>query len=1126
MADPTEHWLRQLGLEEYAGIFAEQRIDQEVLPHLSDGDLEKLGIPLGPRKKLLRAIEGLEADAPPSSGRLDTPSQAADSSHAERRQLTVMFCDLVGSTELSQRLDPEDLREINRAYQDLCKNALEPYEGYIARYMGDGVLAYFGYPQAHEDDAERAILASLDLLQAMAGLNAEISKEYEVDLSIRIGIATGPVVVGDLIGEGASRENAVVGETPNVAARLQALAEPGSVIIAPGTYALTGRQFEYQDSGTHAIKGIAEPVRTWRVIGRSAARSRFEALHRSMLTPLIGREHEIALLLDRWQQARDGDGQVVVLTGEAGIGKSRIAETLRDRTAAERPMRLRYQCSPHHSNSELFPFVEAFQRAAQFEDSDAPADKLEKLESLLSQGTDDVAAVAPLFAALLSVPTGTRYPPLDMSSEAVKARTLEALYEQVEGLSRQRPVLVLFEDAHWADPTSLELLAMLIEQVRSAQVLILITARPEFSPSWSDYMHITSFNLNRFSRGLVNTMVEKVTRGKSLPDEVREQIIDRTDGVPLFVEELTKTVLESGLLEERSASYVLTGPLPPLAIPSTLNDSLMARLDRLGSIKDVAQTAAAIGREFSQALLAAVSPLDDDALQDALGTLVEAELIFPHGRGRHGYIFKHALVQEAAYDSMLRKRRRQLHGSIAHAIQDQFPEIVMGQPEILAHHFSAAGQVATATDYWLQAGRRATERSANKEAVRHLLRGLEELKQLASSVDRDRLELSLQIAMTTPITAISGFGSSESEASYGRARELCEVLGATEQLVTVFHGLWVRHTVTLAHREAGKVAAQLLRMGEREDIEAARMIGHRLSGWNAVFRGNLDVAGAHIEQALSIYDQDRVKHRELRLRSHHDHRVATLSCLAIHQWLCGFPEQALATRDEAIAYGRELEHATSLAYALFHAGCSLAGFSNDPGAAREFGDELFQLAKHQGFPMYIAAGTVVQGWAIGKSGDLHAGIAQLQDGLVKVEGGRIRYFLPSYLAMLARLYMDSGNVDDARRALKDAKTLVEQTDERMWEAELNRLTGDVLLMLGEEPPESVQSEYEQAIEIARGAGAKSLELRASTSLARLWSTQGRCAEARAVLEPVYAHFTEGFETVDLRQARSVLAELS
>jgi class 3 adenylate cyclase/predicted ATPase len=1126
MANRTEHWLRQLGLEEYAAVFAEQRIDHEVLAELTDGDLERIGIPLGPRKKLLKAIGALIAQSPPPSGGLDTAASAPDSSHAERRQLTVMFCDLAGSTELSRRLDPEDLREINRAYQDLCKSTLESYEGYIARYMGDGVLAYFGYPLAHEDDAERAILASLDLLQAMSQLSAGVSKEHAVDLSVRIGIATGPVVVGDLIGEGASRENAVVGETPNVAARLQALAEPGAVMIAPGTHALAGNHFECESTGMHSIKGINEPMRVWRVVGRRAAASRFEAQHKTTLTPLVGREHEISLLLDRWQQAKDGDGQVVVLTGEAGIGKSRIVETLADRIGDEQPIQLRYQCSPHHTSSELFPFIEAFQREAQFQDSDPPAVKLQKLESLLSRGSENTTTVAPLFAALLSVPTDDRYPMLELSSEAIKARTLAALYEQLEGLSRQRPVLVIFEDAHWADPTSLDLLALLIEQVRATQVLIVITARPEFSPSWSDYTHITSFNLNRFSRGLVNTMIEKVTHGKSLPDEVRDQIIDRTDGVPLFVEELTKTVLESGLLEEHSEGYVLVGPLPALAIPSTLNDSLMARLDRLGPIKDVAQTAAAIGREFSYGLLAAISPLDDDALQQSLGLLVEAELIFPHGRSRQSYIFKHALVQDAAYDSMLRKRRRQLHGQIAQAIQEHFPDIVTGQPEILAHHYSVAGHVEAAIGYWLQAGRRATERSANREAVRHILSGLEALKELAPSVDRDRLELSLQIAMTTPITAISGFASPESEGSYDRARQLCESLGTAEELVIVLHGQWVSHTVQLAHREAGEVAAQLLRMGERHDIVTACMIGHRVTGWNALFRGKLDVAGPHLEQALSIYDRDPVAFRELRLRTHHDHRVASLSCLAIHRWLCGFPERAFEARADAIAYAREIEHVSSLAYALLHAGCLSAAFSDDPVAARDYGGELLDLAIDQELPTYMVAGTVIMGWAIGKSGDVRAGIEQLREGLDKVRSSRIRYFLPSYLALLVRLYLESGDAENARQTLLDAQTLVEHSDERVWEAELHRLTGDVFLMLGNESSEAIQSQYERALEAARRAGAKSLELRACTSLARLLRTRGRSDDARRVLSPVYDWFTEGFDTPDLKMARSVLSDLS
>jgi len=1121
MGEHIEDWLRRLGLEEHAGVFAEQRIDREVLPDLTGDDLEKLGIPLGHRKKLLKAIEALDGEAPEAPG-----ADAPEAPHAERRQLTVMFCDLVGSTELSQRLDPEDLREINRAYQDLCKETLETYEGYIARYMGDGVLAYFGYPRAHEDDAERAVLASLDLLGAMDRLDAGLPGEHGLSLSVRIGIATGPVVVGDLIGEGASQESAVVGETPNVAARLQALADPGTVIIAPGTHELAGHRFECEDSGTHALKGVADPVRAWRVVARGAAQTRFEARHKTALTPLIGRETEIALLLDRWQQAREGDGQVVVLTGEAGIGKSRIAETLLERTASDQPLRLRYQCSPHHANSELFPFVDAFQRAAHFEDSDPPEVRLEKLEALLSQGTDDVADVAPLIADLLSVPIGDRYPPLDLSAEALKARTLEALTEQLDGLSRQRPVLVTFEDAHWADPTSLELLTMEIEQSRSSRVLMLITARPDFSPPWSDYLHITTFNLNRFSRSLANAMVERVARGKALPDEVRDQIVEKTDGVPLFVEELTKTVLESEWLEERLDGYVLTGPLPTLAIPSTLNDSLMARLDRLGSIKDVAQTASAIGREFSYELLAAVSPLDQGALRDALDQLVASELIFPHGRTSKSYIFKHALVLDAAYDSMLRKRRRQLHGRIANAIQDGFPEIVAAQPEVLAHHFAAADQFEKAIAYWLLAGQRAAVRSANREAVRHLQAGLEALKELAPSADRDRLELSLQIAMTTPMTAISGFASLESEVSYARARELCDSLGETEQIVTVLHGQWVRHTVSLGHREAAKIAAQLLNMGESQDNQTALMMGHRLVGWNELFRGRLKRSEPHLREAVTIYDSDPLMYRELRLRSHHDPRVAALSALTIHQWLSGLPDRAIEVQEECIAHARELDHAASMAYALFHAGCIPAALSNDPAAVRRLGSELIELATEQELATYTTNGVVIMGWVTGALGDLSAGIARMEEGFEVASKGRFRYFLTVFFGLFARLHIQAGNMEIALQTLTDAKDLVEDSDERLWEAELHRVTGEALGESTGRDREAVQAEYERALDIARSAGAKSLELRAATSLARLWAEEDRVDDARALLEPAYEWFTEGFDTPDLKDARSVLDSLN
>jgi class 3 adenylate cyclase/predicted ATPase len=1114
-----EDWLRRLGLEEHAGLFAEQRIDREVLPDLSAEDLEQLGIPLGHRKKLLKAIAALSGDAEEEL-EADSP-EAAD---AERRQLTVMFCDLVGSTALSQRLDPEDLREINRAYQDLCKETLESYEGYIARYMGDGVLAYFGYPRAHEDDPERAILASLDLLAAMDGLNADLSGEH--DLAVRIGVATGPVVVGDLIGRGASQESAVVGETPNVAARLQALAEPGAVVIAPGTHTLAGHRFTCEDFGTHSLKGVAEPLRTWRVTGRADSESRFEALHRTALTPLVGRDTEIALLQDRWQQARDGDGQVVVLTGEAGIGKSRIAETLLERTASDTAFRLRYQCSPHHANSELFPFVDAFQRAARFEDADPPEARLAKLEALLAKGADDVADVIPLFAALLSVPVGERYPRVDLSAEALKSRTLEALTEQLEGLSRQRPVLVTFEDAHWADPTSLELLTMEIEQSRTSRVLILVTARPEFSPPWSDYLHITTFNLNRFSRSLANAMVARVARGKALPDEVRDQIVEKTDGVPLFVEELTKTVLESGWLEERGDRYELTGPLPGLEIPSTLNDSLMARLDRLGATKSVAQTASAIGREFSYDLLAAVAPLDQDALGEALEQLVASELVFPHGRTTRSYIFKHALVLDAAYDSMLRKRRRELHGRIANAIRDGFPEIVAAQPEVLAYHYAGAGQTDKAIAYWLLAGQRATARSANREAVRHLQIGLEALNELSPSTERDRLELSLQIAMTTPMTAISGFASVESEKSYARARELCDSLGETEQLVTVLHGQWVRHTVTLGHCEATKIAAQLLKMGERQDNETALMMGHRLVAWNKLFRGHLEVVEPHIRKALAVYDSNPVKYRELRLRSHHDPRVASLSALAIQQWLSGFPERSVEAQEECIAHARDLDHAASMAYALFHAGCIPAALGNDPVTVRRLGSELTALATEQELATYTTNGSIIMGWVTGAIDDPATGIARMKEGFDIVGTGRFRYFLTIFLGLFARLNIQLGATRQALGTLAEASDLIDESDERLWSAEIHRLKGDALGGSEDGDGEAVQAEYEHALRIAASVGSKSLELRAATSLARLWARENRVGDARGLLGPIYEWFTEGFDTPDLKEARSVLEDLN
>ena len=595
-------WLHSLGMQQYEEAFRANAIDAAVLPELTADDLKDLGIGLvGHRRKLLAAIATLRSDVDPV---IETPAATAPS--AERRQLTVMFCDLVGSTALSARLDPEDLREVIAAYHRVVAEVIAGFDGFVSRYMGDGVLVYFGYPQAHEDDAERAVRAGLGAIDAVRRLDVELVK-----LQTRVGIATGLVVVGDLIGAGSAQEQTVVGETPNLAARLQTLAEPDSVVIAAGTRRLVGDLFEYRDLGAVDVKGIAGPVPIWQVLHPSVVVSRFEALRGAALTRLVGRDEEIDLLLRRWVRAKTGDGQVVLISGEPGIGKSRITAELEERLHVEPHLRLRYFCSPYHQDSALFPFVDQLGRAAGFAREDPPVVKLEKLEALLIRAAAPDEDVA-FLADLLSLPASERHPLPNLSPQRKKERTLEALIRQLEGLARQQPVVLVFEDAHWIDPTSRELLDLTVERVRILAVLLVVTFRPEFQPSWTGQPHVSMMALNRLDRRYRTALVAQIAGGKPLPDEVIDQIADRTDGVPLFVEELTKSVLESGLLREEADRFVLDRALPPFAIPTSLHNSLMARLDRLASVRHVAQIGAAIGREFSYALVHTVSRLSDE----------------------------------------------------------------------------------------------------------------------------------------------------------------------------------------------------------------------------------------------------------------------------------------------------------------------------------------------------------------------------------------------------------------------------------------------------------------------------------------------------------------------------------
>jgi class 3 adenylate cyclase/predicted ATPase len=1109
-------WLQGLGLERYVPAFRDNEIDWDALPKLSAEDLKDLGVVLGGhRRRLLDAIAALGATAPAASATVaprDAPAPAA----AERRQLTVMFCDLVGSTELSARLDPEDLREVIAAYHRAVANVVRSFDGLVAKYMGDGVLVYFGYPQAHEDDAERAVRAGLSVVDAVARLDVK-----SVRLQARIGIATGLVVVGDLIGEGSAQEQSVVGETPNLAARLQALAEPETVVIAAGTRRLVGALFEYRDLGAVEMKGIAGPVSAWQVLRPSVVASRFEALHGSALTPLVGRDEEIDLLLRRWARAKVGDGQVVLVSGEPGLGKSRITAELEERLHAEPHLRLRYFCSPYHQDSALFPFVDQLGRASGFARDDPPAAKLEKLEGLLALAAPPDEDMA-LIADLMSLPASKRHPLPNLSPQRKKERTLEALIQQLKGLARRQPVVMVFEDAHWIDPTSRELLDLIVERVLSLPVLLIVTFRPEFQPPWTGQPQVTVLALSRLDRRDRAALVEHIAGGKPFPNEVIDQIADRTDGVPLFVEELTKSVLESGLLREESDRYVLDRTLPPFAIPTTLHDSLMARLDRLASVRHVAQIGAAIGREFTYALLHAVSRLPADELQMALARLVESELVLQRGTPPDAvYSFKHALVQDAAHSSLLRGARQQLHAQIAEALERLSPELVDSQPELLAQHYSEAGLAGKSVAYWGKAGRRSAARSAMAEAALQLRKGLDQLALLPDTPERQRQELEFQSTLGAALDTVRGQAAPETGHVYARARVLWEQLGSPSEFLRIPYGQSMHHALRGELDLARRLDEDLLRLSRQRNDSAGLVLGHLSSGMTLMLAGRFALSRSHLEEALGLYDP--TSHRSLvdQAGTSHPH-VSSQSHLGIVLFCLGFLDQAVARSSAAITEARRLSHPRSLAVSLTY-GSRLLSIIGEIAALDERADQLVAVTTEQGFPVWRAAGTMYRGWVRVKNGDVAEGITLLHSGSSAYGATGMGVFVAHFIALLAGAFEIAGRVEEAGTLLDDAFQIVERTGERWFAAELNRYKGQLLLRQGHS--ETAEELYRKALSIAREQEAKLWELRAAASLARLWRDHGRRAEARDLLAPVYGWFTEGFDTQDLKDAKALLDEL-
>jgi predicted ATPase/class 3 adenylate cyclase len=1115
-------WLERQGLAQYARAFEEHNIGFDVLPELGTDDLKEVGVPLGDRKRLLKAIADLRnslesaGEAETGAAARDPPTRRAD---PERRQLTLLFCDLVASTELSARLDPEDLREVVHAYQASVAAVVTRFEGHVAKYMGDGVLVYFGYPGAHEDDPERAVRAGLELVHAVSKLQIR----PDVELKARVGIATGEVVVGDLVGQGSAEEHAAIGETPNLVARLYTLGEPGSVIIGRRTRRLVGDLFEVASLGIHHLKGFSEPMQAWCVIGEGFAENRFEALRGASLTPLIGRDHELRLLLERWHRAKEGHGQVVLLSGEPGIGKSRLIRALRERLGGENYTPLSHYCSPYHQNSALYPVIGLLERAAGLSRAEPPEHQLEKLEAFLSRSTKQVEEVVSLFAALLGIPTGDGYPPLDLSPERQKARTFEVLLDQVESLARRQPVLSLYKDLHWVDPSTRELLGLIVDRARRLPVLVIMTFRPDFVPSWPPRRHVTPIALGPLTERQSIAMIEWLTDGRALPPTVLDQILGKAEGVPLFVEELTKTALASGLLKNRGDRYELAAPLPQLAIPTTLRDSLMARLDRLAPAKVVAQVAACIGREFTYPLLAAVSPLPDTEVQAALNRLVAAGLVFSRGTTPEAsYAFKHALVRDAAHQTLLKAQRQQLHGRIARMLEERFPETVEIEPELLAQHCTEAGLIEQAVEYCQRAGQQALARSATAEAVAQLDRGLELLVGLPDGPERRRRELGLQLMLGPALIAAKGFAAPETGRAYARACELCRELGDIPRLLPALYGQSVVHWQRAELAAAHEVARELLELAEEEGEAAAEVVGHRTLGTFLFQLGRLAQSLAHSEIGLALYDS--VRDRSSRFVYAIDSRVVCLLWLSQALLGLGYPEQAQVRQSEALASARELAHPNTIAQALF-CDWTLHQLLRDGRATQAQTEELIALATEQGLPLWLAAGVVIRGRTLAAGGRAEDGVAVIRRGLADYRATGAELFSPYFLALLADAYGRADQAAIGLSVLADALDRVERTGAHWIEAELHRLRGELLLARPEPDQSEAEASFHRALAVAYEQQAKLWELRAATSLARLWRDQRRRNEAHDLLAPICGWFTEGFDTPDLEDAKALLNEL-
>jgi len=1127
--DRVSAWLERLGLDYYREVFQQNAITWDVLPELNDSDLASLGVVLGHRKRLLRAIAHLSLQAD-SDGRQPAPIATDPEAtpfppvrdQAERRQLTVMFCDLVGSTALARRVDPEDLQTSIRHFLDACSEAISRFNGYIAKYMGDGLLVYFGYPQAHEHDAERAVHAGLAVLELVSVLPREHYTDQEFEVAVRIGVATGPVIVGELIGQDVAKERSVFGETPNLASRLQGLAAPNQLIVDSVTKRLIGGEFECTDRGTVPLKGFETPVKIWQVVSAKSSASRFESYRSGRLFQFIGRTHEAALVLGRWREAVEGEGQVVLLCGEAGIGKSRLVQHLRDQLAGGHYERIQAQCSPHHTNTVLYPVMMYLRQAAGLTDGDSASTQRQKLATLMADnGPDDRITVA-LLADLLSIQGSEQGQLANLSPDKRKDMTLEALVQYLRRLADRSPVLLIVEDAHWLDPSTLDLTTRIIDRIRQMRVLMLITFRPDFRPVWAEYSHVTFLTLSRLSRRQSAELIATMTGGKVLPQEVQEAVLAKTDGVPLYIEELTKNLLEIGLLTEGVDAFTLKAPLMDMAIPDSLQALLMERVDRLGPIKEIVQIGAAIGREFTYELLRATVEITDSQLHSALDRFVASGLILQEGeRSFARYRFKHMLVQEAAYNTLPRKSRRLLHARIAQSLEEKFPERVRLEPELLAYHFEQAGLTRPAITYWRLAARRDVDRSANVEALNHFYHALALLKELPSDTERDALELELLIARGAPMVTVKGYASEEIERNYLRAKELSQKDRDSEHHFLAHWGLWVFRLVRGPLATACDLAEHLLSQANREHNPDMLIRAHESVGSTYFFLGRFNEAKTHLLAAKSLYDPAR--HRSQALPYTQDPGITARIMLARALWILGEVDQVEVLSREAIGMARELEHPFTLAFTLTTVAWTYSTL-RETEKTLHLTEEAIELSTKYSFEVPLAWATSLQGWALAEMGE-EQGLDRFVKGLSATRAAGASLNNTFTLSLLAELYLRQKRIDEGLSVLSEALKLVCSQGERCWQAELLRLKGELLLEQSEPSVSVAEQCFAEALRVAQDQHANMLELRTAVSMARLFRKLNRLDAAKTVLHSICSRFHERVANSDLIEARNILDQL-